>query len=780
MKNRNLAFKLNLAILSVTALVFLSVFIYNYRVSRELILRNVEENTRNLTSSAINKSEGFFRSIEKVALNFSYVVMDEPADTAATLRLLKDIVGKNEEIFGSCVAWRPEPRGKDTLYYAPYFCKSGDSLIYRNLGNLGYRYPEWEWYRAPVRLGRPVWSEPYFDEGGGDALMATYSVPFFSEENDTSGPAGVVTADVSLKWLQEVVSEIRIFKTGYAFLISREGVIITHPEEELVLRESIFSLADSLKDEELRRIGENMVAGGEDFVSVEAGFFRERSWIYYNSLDNNNWSIAFVFPESELYADLRELNRRLIVMAIGGLLVLLALIVLIARRVTQPVRKLVAAAREIGHGKLDLEITPLRSRDEVGQLQDSFIRMQMELRTFITDLKKATAEREKVESELKIAREIQMGLVPLGGQVSTSHDPEVFGLLEPARTVGGDLFDYFFPDPEHMFFVIGDVSGKGIPAAMFMAVTVTAMRTAARLEGNRLGAVMAPVSEHLFTHNPGSFFVTLFAGVMEVKTGKVQFMNFGHNPPYVLKKSGQAVRIEPISGLPLGIRKTAVMEPFELQLQPGDTLVLYTDGITEAGDMEGRFFAESKLASALSASAGKDPRSLLEDLIRDVHAFARGHEQDDDMAALAIAFHGIHTEEAKVLNLGIAATREAIEEVHEKVKAFLEGKVHPMIVFRAELVLEEILINTITYAYGNAEGQTISIRVILNESGPEFSITDTAAPFNPFDESYNSALQKREGDPGGRGLLLVRGMAEPISFDQVNGRNILVFRLKDA
>jgi sigma-B regulation protein RsbU (phosphoserine phosphatase) len=782
MKNRNLAFKLSVSILSVTAVIFTLVFLYNYYISRELILKNVQENTRNLTSSAINKSEGFFRSIEKVAFNFSFVAKDDMGNREHLKKLIREIVGNNEEIFGSCVAYAPEVKRGDTMYFAPYFCRSGDSLLYRDLADTNYFYPAWDWYRVPAKSKNSVWSEPYFDEGGGNEIMSTYSVPFYRGDSSAASFMGVITADVSLAWLSDIISHIKIFKTGYAFLISRKGVIITHPEEAYIMTESIFSLADTFHDEGLRKIGNDMVAGKEDFVKLEPGFFKETSWVYYTCLDNNNWSLAFVFPESELYADLHALNYRLVLIAAAGLLILLTLIMLIARRITRPVRKLVLATREIGHGNFDMAIAERPSHDEVGLLQSSFIQMQTELRTYIANLNEATSAREKVESELKIAREIQMGMIPRTFPAFPQHhELDMFGFIEPARSVGGDFFDLFFIDKDHLFFVIGDVSGKGIPAAMFMAVTLTALRAGTRVSGNKLDDVMMFTSDHLVENNPQNFFVTTFAGVLNIVDGTMRFVNFGHNPPYVLRKNGDVKRVEALSGLPLGIRKMAVVAPFELKLEIGDALVMYTDGITEAFDSKSVIYGDSRLNAILHQAKGSACRHIVGSLVGDVKSFSKGHDQDDDIAVLTFRYQGSQEgkRQQKVV-IEIPNDLNSLHQVQEAIHSAYDGVYSKLCCGRLELVLEELITNTIKYGYKGSDTHFIRIEMQGTNDGIEVLVIDDAETFDPVKgHEEGLASERRDDVPGGRGLLLVNSLATRLLHSHTDGENRLSFLITD-
>lgn len=778
MKKRGLAFQLSVSILTVVLLIFVLVFIVNFYLSGKLMLKNVEENTKNLTSSAINKSEGFFLAIEKVALNLSLVVRDDPNDTLRIRRLLQDVVLNNEEVFGSCVAFAPQTTGTFINKYAPYYCKSGDTLHFANLASPSYNYLNWDWYRVPAQEHRAVWSEPYFDLGGGNEVMTTYSVPFYATPGDTSTFLGVITVDVSLKWLDQIVSNIRIFKTGYAFLISRKGVIITHPKEDYVMRESVFSLADRYHDEALRTIGEDMVAGKQDFVSVAPGFFEQKSWLYYTRLDNNNWSLAFVFPEEELYHDLHWLNRMLILIAGLGVIILFGLIMLIARRTTKPLRKLTLAVRAMGKGNLDVPMDEGHQGEEVSTLQFTFITMQLELRAYIAHLAEATKAREKVESEIKIARDIQMGMVPrVFPAFPNCPQLDVFAYFEPAKTVGGDLYDYFMIDDDHLFFTIGDVSGKGIPAAIFMAITTTVLRAGARMPGHDLKRTMDFAAAYLMENNEQCFFVTLFVATLNIRNGEMQYLNAGHTLPYIVNSNGQIEKVKTNHCIPLGIDVFPQCTPHRTILGSGDTLLLYTDGITEAFDDKQQAYAEPRLIEVLKKTSWNNAREMVDAVVNDVDAFAGAHEQDDDRAVLAIRFRG--EDDAASFAINGFAEMPFLAEVQRIIERRLPAAAFSAdFLFRINLVLEELLTNTLKYASGLKDKCKVSIAIKIFPQEVMVSVIDNAAAFDLL--LAIDQVKLKSPDPsslGGKGLLLIDHYTQHLRYSRIDGENNIEFSI---
>ncbi len=640
-KNMSVIYKVTIPIIIITVLVFGTAVVYNYEFSKGLLLKNVEENTRNLINSAINKSEGFFVSVEKIAQNINYVLEDRYLESQEIYSLIEKIVKKNDEVFGSCLAFEPFEYDKSTAYFAPY-CYEKDGEVYcNNLAERGYDYPLWDWYQIPKVLKRDVWSEPYFDEGGGESIMSTYSVPIFDESRGNI--KAIFTLDLSLEWLNELVSQIKIFDTGYAFLISRKGTIITHPESEYIMNESIFSLAKENEYEELREIGQKMINSEEQFIKVNSVLYNGVSWLYFAPLSNNHWSIGFVFPEKELYADLNELTFNIVAIIVIGIVIIAFVVFFIVRKLTKPLVKLSAITGEIGKGNLDVTLPENNSKDEIGKLRDSFFNMQQSLKEYIINLENTLSAKKRMESELSIAKEIQLGFVPKKFKLA-GHDEEleVYGHMEPAREVGGDLFDFFFLDENRICFAIGDVSGKGIPAALFMAVTTSLFNE--YRNSNESGTTVKEIAEklnrNLCARNPESFFITMFICILDLSTGELKYCNCGHNKSYLISKGGSLKFLEEVNGMPLGVAPLEYGISETIKLEKGDKIFLYTDGIVEAFNEKGEIYTEKRLEDNLMKYSDKKIKDMVKIISESVAEFAGEEPQSDDVTMFCVHFKG--------------------------------------------------------------------------------------------------------------------------------------------
>jgi len=780
LKNKPLAYKFSIAILSGVLLVFFLILIYNYAVSRKLILKNVEENTKNLTSSAINKSEGFFKVIEKITQNVSYLLRNTKKTETEINSILSDIVENNEEIYGSCMAYEPNKFKSNIKYYAPYFYKKGHRILYENLANADYFYPDWDWYKKPISTAKPSWSEPYYDKGGGNELMTTYSVPVYIPNKSNDSILGVLTADVSLKWLQEVVSKIKIFETGFAFLISQKGTIITHPDTSYVMRESIFSLADKLHDPDLKKIGMEMVAGNTDFVPVKSGFHKSKSWIYYTHLENNDWSLGFVFPENELYADLYQLNSILIFMAIAGLFLLFLLIIIISKRITRPLQKLAKIAEALGKGNFDIAMPPRISNDEVGSLQKSFLLMQTELKEYTENLKITTSAKEKIESELKIAREIQMGMIPRNFPAFPERNEiDIYGYIEPAREVGGDLYDFFFIDDKRMCFAIGDVAGKGTPAALYMAITMTVMRTEMQIAGVSLNQVIDSMNDYLCNNNESNLFVTLFLGILNTQTGEVEYINAGHNYPFIIKNNGEISELNKTHCIPIGIRKGTCKQSGAIRLENGDSLFMYTDGINEAFNTETQQYSTKRINEIIKKTENLSPLQTVNLLVDDVKLFTANAEQSDDMSVLSIKFNGNTAAKNKKVTIKINNNQESLNLVANEIsKLSILHNIAEPIAKKLNLVTEELILNIINYGFTDEKQHEIELEFEFGSGAVTLKVTDDANEFNPVETNevdINLSIDERK--IGGMGVHLVKNLTNSFTYKREGTKNYTTIQI---
>ncbi|MCJ2164832.1 MULTISPECIES: SpoIIE family protein phosphatase [unclassified Pseudodesulfovibrio] len=639
MKRYPIAFKLTFFILSCAFIIVAAIVVYNYTYSRDIILRQAEDNSRMLANETVVRIDSVLSSAQKVAENIAFSLEDASLSKEEIIELNRRVLANNPDIYGMAIAFEPYFLQPNKLYFAPYYFRTGGRLGYTMLGDPGYRYFYMDWYQLPKELGRPVWTEPYFDEGGGGVLMATYSVPFYRTVENKTVFAGVVTADISLNWLQEMVRSIRLYETGYAFMLSRHGTFITHPDRRLVMNQTMFSLAEELGSERLRKLGQSMLKGESNFVSVDDIDGRD-SFLFSAGLKHGGWSLGIIFPKEEMLADVYRLSKVMTIIGVMGFVILVLVTIGIARRITHPLRELSGAAREIASGNLDLMLPDIKANDEVGDLAESFRHMKTSLKDFIRDLTATTSAKERIESELRIASEIQMGILPkLFPAFPDRKEFEVFASIEPAKEVGGDLYDFFFVDDTHFCFLVGDVSGKGVPAAFFMAVTKTLLKVVSE-KGLDPGEILTKVNGDLSEDNESCMFVTLFLAIIDIETGETRYANAGHNPPIYMPCGGTPEWIPPFGEPVAGIMDSMEYSTKTMTMNPGDIIFIYTDGVTEAMDPDKTLYSEDRLMKLLTGMEEPFAPKLVKEIGKSIKTFTRGAEPSDDITMLAMQFMG--------------------------------------------------------------------------------------------------------------------------------------------
>lgn len=328
-------------------------------------------------------------------------------------------------------------------------------------------------------------------------------------------------------------------------------------------------------------------------------------------------------------------------MAIGWLLV---------DRLVQPLMRLTDFTRNMGQRNFEPDpremaaMTAISHKrgDEVGSLAEAMTAMIARLQRYLVDMAAATAARERVEGELSAARDIQVGMLPRTfPPFPERRDVDVYAMLESAKQVGGDLYDYVLLDRDRLFFVVGDVSGKGVPAALFMAMTMTLFKATALASTDGPDAIMARVNAELSRDNAGQMFVTAFCGVLDLNTGAVEFANGGHEAPFVRAADGTVTRLEKTRGMALGVFEDAEFQLARHQLAPGDALILFTDGVSEAANADDDLFTIGRIETALAAvTRDASARGLAEGLADDVRVFVGEAPQSDDLAILVVRYEG--------------------------------------------------------------------------------------------------------------------------------------------
>jgi len=383
--------------------------------------------------------------------------------------------------------------------------------------------------------------------------------------------------------------------------------------------------------------------------------------------------------------------------------------------------------------------------------------------------------KERMQQELNVGRDIQMSMLP----VDFPPFPErtefsIHALLKPAREVGGDFYDFFFVSEDEICLVLGDVSGKGVPAALFMAVTKTMIKTQAA-DDSSPASIVTRVNEELSADNPACMFVTLFVAIVNVRSGELRFTNAGHNPPYILRRDGKLDCLDQRHGPIIGAVEGVAFREDQVEISEQDTLLLFTDGVTEAMDTSDQLYSEDRLEKFLR-KADNTPDQLTGDVLQAVEMFATGAEQADDITLLAFRVEQtsekISTDE---LHLVAAIDLAEIERINTEFTQFAEERgLAAGVAQKVCIVFDDLLNNIISYGFNDDEEHQIDIDISVTAEQLVITVADDGVPFNPFDQvGPDTSLSLEERDIGGLGVLLVTQLMDQCSYQRRRDSNVV-------
>ena len=555
----------------------------------------------------------------------------------------------NRHIYGCGLGFVADFYPEMGRWYEPYALNDGDDITMKIIGSETHDYFKAEWYVKGLESADGAWSNPYLDEEGGETVLCTFSRSVVMEP--AKEIAGVFAADLSIEGISSIIvesirkdNEESIFyypelndpeQIIYCFIIGPEGDYIVHPDQGRILKTNFYDYAVGADADKYRKLGDRMRAGESGEVSVIVDGIKSN--VYFAPLLHSGWSMGIVVPTKRLLMPGMLYGTLIIVLILLGILLVFFTCRRSIKKTTNPLIQLAESAQEIATGKFDTALPTIKSKDEIRLLRDSFDHMQTSLAEYVEELKETTARNASIESELGVARSIQMSMLPtIWPPFPDRDDLDIFGSVAPAKAVGGDLFDFLIRDGK-LYFCIGDVSGKGIPAAMVMAVISSMFRTLSASEDNPL-RIMASLNSSVSARNENLMFITLFVGTLDLSTGVLQYTNAGHNAPIVI--SGGVPRLMPVdANVPVGVMGDWPYSLQEMTLSPGTMLFLYTDGLTEATRSDGELFNEDRVLTHLSGhDENISPKSLVAAMTEAVNQFIGDAEQSDDLTMLVLRY----------------------------------------------------------------------------------------------------------------------------------------------
>ncbi len=642
--------------------------------SREALEEQTERDLMNLVISQARSSNDFFAKIEEEVLvmsNFSYLAW-ENEDIFAKLDLAKlddTELTALKRIAPGVARAEVESEINALNYLGPLFKphlarnENLDSIFFGTEKGLNFMWPDSEgdvdasfdprerpWYQDAVESTGISWTDPFEAATTGDLLLAS-SHPVFTNDNQLKG---VVGATVTLEEMLTVISD-QVEDLGYAILLDSQGEFIASPGldtannidiEALVNKEEFSDLLSRMPEDETRLIRDEFLA---------------RDWfIGYAPIKAPDWKLVIFVPEkqaleiadnteglimsalSDVEAGINQMalavQRNIIFVFVALLLLIILVANYLANRLSKPIKELERAVFEVGDGDLDYNLS-INTGDEIEELASSFNQMTQDLKQYMKELKETTAIKEKIESELQIATNIQASMLPRTFPPYPKREEfDVYASMQPAKEVGGDFYDFFMIDEHKFGFVIGDVSGKGVPAALFMVIAKTLIKNEA-LRGIPAEQILKNANNALAEGNDELLFVTCFVAILDLKEERLEFSNAGHNPALIYHdQTDECEYLKAETGFVLGTMPDFEYKREEIEFNPGDIIYLYTDGITEAMNEANEQYGEARLRQNFLKIKDLEVEAIEASIKSSVKEFAGDAIQHDDITMLLTKF----------------------------------------------------------------------------------------------------------------------------------------------
>lgn len=649
--------------------------------SKEALQTQAEEYLTRIAQKQVAYSNGNLKEIRKMVTSASEYIgylyqnrerfegrdLPMPYDTAAGEACSKymlapgveatDEVMQEVRLLSNCEAvFGPEMSGNTMLDNIYVGTESGISYRYSrsNLYNESYDPRERAWYQTAMENpNTTVWLDTYTDSYGNTCI--TSARVFFDERGLI---AGVVASDIKIQGMLNEITTAKIGESGYAFVIDRDGGVIAHPNFfQEGFDKDIYTYMQ-LSDEQMDEIQQCMQKGSGIVNLVLDGI---DSYVILCRMDETGWYLCISIDKEEVIGPALEtketidqltneaqeytqgilagvMKEFIIFFAICGIIVIMISFA-VSGSITRPIQKLARNVKQIGKGEFDKKVE-VESADEIGNLAEAFNHMLDDLNTYFEQIKTITAEKERIGAELNVATQIQADMLPsIFPPFPDKTEFDIYATMTPAKEVGGDFYDFFLVDESHLALVMADVSGKGVPAALFMVIAKTLIKNRAQMGGSP-AEILGFVNEQLCEGNEADMFVTVWLGILDLTTGKGMAANAGHEKP-AIRRAGQNYEFVRTKHSPaVAVMEGMKFREHEFELQPGDSLYVYTDGVAEATNVENALFGDERMTEALNVNPDASPKELLHNVKQAIDEFVGDAPQFDDITMLCLKYNG--------------------------------------------------------------------------------------------------------------------------------------------
>lgn len=693
-----------------------------YYYTRDEVRNELSRDAENELVIKAQNIRAILNTVEVATANRRWEAEQGLNDPDFYMDLTRRFVEDNPDITGCGLAFIPDYFPSKGRLYEPYSTRRQDGRIETmQVASETHDYTTSALYNAAIEADSAYWCDPYMDADGAQMMLTTYISPL----HDADGRVvAVLQIDVSVDWLGRTLNSRRLYPSSFDLLLTTDGQLISGPEPGKVKQRDL--------DEAVRLLNMKLQEGAvKDTTRVKVVAFKDwedhaDGYVFFGTIRHpNRWQVAVVNYDDEIYANLIDMRKKMSLLMLLGL----ALLGFIIYR----------AVKSMKH------------------------------------LQETTIEKERYSSELRVASKIQMDMLPkVFPPFPERKDIDLYGWLDPAKEVDGDLYDFFIRD-EKLFFCIGDVSGKGMPSALVMAVVHSLFRTFASHQTNP-SVIVQNLNEYICQGNESGMFVTFFVGVLDLPTGRLRYCNAGHDRPIII--SPDEVRTLPAKPhLPLGVMDYIYVTQ-EDKLKAGDTLFLYTDGLTEAMDVKHRQFTLKRVMTAVEESRQKKrttPKVLIEDMVERARQFVQHATQSDDVTLMALTYTPQTEEVLMHRSLTLKNDVKAVKVLNDFIKDVnLSLGIDPSLGMSLRLAVEEAVVNVMDYAYPPGTEGEMTIDVDVTADRLRYTLTDQGMSFAPTDVMRADTTLSVEDRPiGGLGIFLVRNLMDVINYERFEGKNVL-------
>jgi len=627
----SLSRRLSIIIVLMASIFFLGSLGFLFVESRKAVREEALNGAAQVLDNTVQRVNVLMQRVEIASDNFMWLPLRHLDVADSMFVYSRRILTCNPDLNGCSIAFEPDFFPDKGHYFSAYTYNDDGKFDTTQEGNPSYDYHYMDWYQAPKLLDEPVWIEPFVDFNPEDVYAEEIIASYCRPMKDSKGHyVGTFSTDISMEWISKTISEVKPYPNSYCIMIGQSGTFFVHPDTTKLLRESIFTPTLEHPDTALTNLGHAMQRGETGVRKLV--FEGKESYVFYKPLGITGWSVAMVCPESDIFGGYMRLYKIVIFIVIAGLILMRLAFSRIIKRELKPLNTLALQAETIASGQFDKTLPRDNRIDEIGKLTQSFSDMQHSLVNYISELKRTTAVKASIESELKVASDIQMGMIPrVFPPFPERQDIDLYASMTPAKVVGGDLYDYFLQN-ERLYFCVGDVSGKGIPAAMFMAITRDLFRIIAQ-QNRSPWEIATMMNNFLVKDNDQSMFVTMFIGMVDLPKGRLEYCNCGHNVPIL---DGKFLEMGS-TNQPLGLWECKAFEGEVIEDIRNRQLLVYTDGLNEAENERQERLGDDRLLEAMQGTEQLTSEEIIHRLKVVVSNHRAGAEPNDDLTLLCLS-----------------------------------------------------------------------------------------------------------------------------------------------